>query len=341
MDKKTGRRYFANKATRETTWTMPDELKQWRLDNPTETGDADAKKGAGSPKKGKAGVPAWVEKYDPKNKRKYYVNKQTGKSSWTKPDEPYRSLAEQGRTDGEESTPDPNRASPRKKSSASLKTGWVSGIDPKTKRTYYYNRSTKETTWKKPADYVERKKEEGWTTGVDPKTKRVYYYNRKTKETTWTKPKALGGKDKGDKDRKSSTSSTTSTASPKSGGHSRNKSSYDESLEAAVKSTLTGVPTPRTAAAHALSHEGTPLTPSAHPPATTPPTNGTASSVSFSASATSSSSSSSSSSSAAPNRSADQAATSMNAVRRLRRQVRRPNYRVCLMSSILYILFII
>ena len=155
----------------------------------------------------------WIEGYDPKNKRKYYVNKHTGESRWTKPLDQKQVIADD----------------------------WISGRDPKTKRVYYYNKRTKETTWEKPPGYTEpgndQKSENTedaksiisqvnatkttplqpkptplpttndspslkalkekakakdstklWISGTDPKTGKTYYYNTATKATTWTKP---------------------------------------------------------------------------------------------------------------------------------------------------------
>eukprot|EP01103_Thecamoeba_quadrilineata_P013468 TRINITY_DN3755_c0_g1_i1.p1 TRINITY_DN3755_c0_g1~~TRINITY_DN3755_c0_g1_i1.p1 ORF type:complete len:657 (+),score=206.31 TRINITY_DN3755_c0_g1_i1:59-2029(+) len=50
-------------------------------------------------------------------------------------------------------------------------------------RTYYFNKATKETTWKNP----NMTQEEAWREVKTPEGK-VYYYNRLTKETTWTNP---------------------------------------------------------------------------------------------------------------------------------------------------------
>ena len=81
--------------------------------------------------------------------------------------------------------------------------GWHSRIDPKTKRKYYINDETKETSWKKPGDVEgaekapedskkdkEKKKEwHGWKKYKDPKTGRPYWHNKESGKTTWTDPK--------------------------------------------------------------------------------------------------------------------------------------------------------
>jgi hypothetical protein len=98
------------------------------------------------------------------------------------------------------------RAKKRKKGQAKKRpgdpAGWHSRIDPKTRRKYYINDETKETSWKKPVDIEggekyqpteeeKKKKKEwhGWKKYNDPKSGRPYWYNKETKQTTWHDPK--------------------------------------------------------------------------------------------------------------------------------------------------------
>ncbi|KAE9024757.1 hypothetical protein PF011_g3347 [Phytophthora fragariae] len=70
-------------------------------------------------------------------------------------------------------------------------------------RTYYYNRSTKQSAWEKPADFdgdessaaasapsAAAKKVE-WEELWDPKNERAYYYNRATRKTQWQRPEGV------------------------------------------------------------------------------------------------------------------------------------------------------
>ncbi|POM72970.1 Negative elongation factor, partial [Phytophthora palmivora] len=67
-------------------------------------------------------------------------------------------------------------------------------------RTYYYNRSTKQSAWEKPADFdgeepsaassAPSKKAE-WEELWDPKNERAYYYNRTTRKTQCQKPEGV------------------------------------------------------------------------------------------------------------------------------------------------------
>ena len=255
LDPNSKRYYYGNVKTLERVWEMPEEFQVAEAEaasKATSSSKASTKEAAApstdspmttaittSPDSnntattreavnGEAGgEEEWLEGYDPKNKRKYYVNKRTGESRWTKP------LAKE-----EVNAND-----------------WISGRDPKTKRVYYYNKRTKETTWEKPPGYrdpgeekesanttdaqkviaatnnrkktikpiiksvdgaqsrvdspslkelKDRKKQQKtkkkrppeagksgtmlWISGTDPNTGKVYYYNTATKETTWTKP---------------------------------------------------------------------------------------------------------------------------------------------------------
>eukprot|EP01012_Entosiphon_sulcatum_P019049 TRINITY_DN23885_c0_g1_i1.p1 TRINITY_DN23885_c0_g1~~TRINITY_DN23885_c0_g1_i1.p1 ORF type:complete len:776 (-),score=117.30 TRINITY_DN23885_c0_g1_i1:30-2357(-) len=53
-------------------------------------------------------------------------------------------------------------------------------------RTYYYNKITKQTRWRKPTD-VEAELATQWKEARTPDG-RIYYYNPSTRETRWTKP---------------------------------------------------------------------------------------------------------------------------------------------------------
>ena len=253
LDPNSKRYYYGNVKTLERVWVMPEEFRlaadAVAAAKKTKAGASASSASASSSSSsspspstttttdaapaGKADAnlkDEWLEGFDPKNKRKYYVNKKTGESRWTKP------LAE------EEVKAD----------------DWISGRDPKTKRVYYYNKRTKETTWEKPPGFTEAgkgKKKSGntedakkvigqvnktkpsasaaflqpkmendegatssksdspslkalkekrkkkkrppeagksgsmlWISGNDPKTGKIYYFNTTTKETTWTKP---------------------------------------------------------------------------------------------------------------------------------------------------------
>ena len=146
-DPQSGRYYYGNVKTLERVWDMPDEFRAaaeaavWiprrsrrrgggrgrrqqgcrgRQQRPPAVSSAAASSAAASADDA-AAADEWLEGYDPKNKRKYYVNKITGESRWTKP---LSARSQRRRLD--------------------------LCRDPKTKRIYYFNKTTKETTWEKP-----------------------------------------------------------------------------------------------------------------------------------------------------------------------------------------------
>lgn len=87
--------------------------------------------------------------------------------------------------------------------------GWTEATDPKTGKTYYYNKQTKKTQWTKPAEMEEAASTPAaaaatedpenvaanWAESTDPKSGRKYYYNRVTKKTSWKMPPCMGGED--------------------------------------------------------------------------------------------------------------------------------------------------
>ena len=78
------------------------------------------------------------------------------------------------------------RATPVPAASTSRASDWVKSVDSLSRREYYYNKRTKETSWTVPAALLMGG---DWKPVIDPATKRKYYYNVKTRETSWTLPK--------------------------------------------------------------------------------------------------------------------------------------------------------
>lgn len=152
----------------------------------------------------------WVEAKDPKSGKTYYFNKATKTTQWTKPES----------MGGEPAKPKeaaPAAAAGGDDDAATNPANWKEGTDPKSGKTYFYNKKTKQTTWKKPACMgggeaaakpaaVEKPAEEkpaaaaaapaaassggDWREATDPKSGKKYWYNKVTKKTTWKDPHA-------------------------------------------------------------------------------------------------------------------------------------------------------
>lgn len=133
VDSKSGKTYFLNRQTKETTWTRPPEL---AASTPPEKAQSASTSPLPDP---------WVAKTDSTSGKTYYVNRLTKETSWTRPTAPTAKAA----TPTAESGTAPSSPTPPVVSSAS--SPWVEKIDPASGKTYYVNRVTKETSWTKPA----------------------------------------------------------------------------------------------------------------------------------------------------------------------------------------------
>lgn len=86
-----------------------------------------------------------------------------------------------------------------------LPPGWFSAVDPTYQTTYFYNPSTGERSWTKPAAAVAVPAPTaateaaataagplppGWSEGKDPNSGHTYYYNPSTGQTQWEQPAA-------------------------------------------------------------------------------------------------------------------------------------------------------
>lgn len=61
---------------------------------------------------------------------------------------------------------------------------WKEAVDPKTGNTYYWNKITQRTSWKRPTVMLPP----GWQATKDAKTGKVYYWHVSTNRTSWKRP---------------------------------------------------------------------------------------------------------------------------------------------------------
>ncbi|CAK4380322.1 unnamed protein product [Aphanomyces euteiches] len=75
-----------------------------------------------------------------------------------------------------------------------LKPGWKIAVDKISGDVYYWNKTTKETTWEKPSIHPPPAKDvlpDGWEEAQDPYSADVYYWNIHTLKTQWERPVSL------------------------------------------------------------------------------------------------------------------------------------------------------
>jgi plastin-1 len=163
FDEASGRNYFYNKVTGESSWTKPGEGAD---------GTAATASGAVKPR---PGAMRWIERKDPATDRTFYACVDDGSTSWTPPE---------GLADG---------------SARLVQSDWFSKVDPGTGRRYYVHSVSGETQWDRPTSGYDSGDEEdagtsnnglpeGWIAITDPASGREYYLHSATGERTWNKP---------------------------------------------------------------------------------------------------------------------------------------------------------
>jgi hypothetical protein len=82
VDPKSGKTYYANTATKETSWKKPDG---YVPTHPPAAPAPTSSSASNSPPPPPTSTADWIEKTDPKSGKAYYVNTKTKETSWTKP----------------------------------------------------------------------------------------------------------------------------------------------------------------------------------------------------------------------------------------------------------------
>ena len=157
----------------------------------------------------------WVEKFDAKRNKPYYVNAELRKTTWIRPNG--------GGSTGTEPRVVEEGTSALESSDASVKDslpdlaeGWVEKFDAKKQKSYYVNATLRKTQWIKPVSaraasvatetaFVEHATNkwstaeeeaglpEGWIAKFDLKRGKPYYINAALRKTQWTRPTVVAG----------------------------------------------------------------------------------------------------------------------------------------------------
>ena len=184
-DPSTNRVYYYNKDTKQTQWTRPTDLEETKTQHHHNTTPTTATTHSAADDD----AASWAESVDGKTGRKYYYNRVTKTTSWSKP----KCMLQQatavvdtttaaatntvvsrttpsvygtvrgGTAPGSAASSKPGSPSHSRQTSTitstqqlprapapSMASEWVEAKDPSTGRSYWYNKDTKETTWSAP-----------------------------------------------------------------------------------------------------------------------------------------------------------------------------------------------
>lgn len=175
LDKKSGKTYYYNKATKEVSWEMPDGFEDEQDESAKKKDKKKKKKKAEEEEEEEEAAAAeddedaeanpanWSKTEDKSTGKSYFYNKITRKTSWKPPpcwpaDEPEtgkkdkkkKKMKEEEDEDEEQAEEEVSVSVKKSKSKSDDKEEWAAAEDPSSGRTYWYNKKTKETTWKDP-----------------------------------------------------------------------------------------------------------------------------------------------------------------------------------------------
>ena len=197
-DPSTNRVYYYNKDTKQTQWTRPTDMEETKSQHNTATTTASTATAAAMA----GGVAAedeasnWAESVDGKTGRKYYYNRVTKTTSWSKPKCMMSAI---GGTAGSviDTTASSNHGTIGRTGPPALPSGYstirgaagvVVSSTPASANHSRQNSGGGIGNTSPPPRSAAPSSASEWVEAKDPSSGRSYWYNRDTKETTWSTP---------------------------------------------------------------------------------------------------------------------------------------------------------